>query len=166
MSSMASEPFSAEPSSDEIAADMRALVERVAKLEATAAREGAAVSLGFSDDKMAAIASSIYRSRQMRASYFKPSLFSDPAWDMLLDLFINKIGGRRVSTTSLCLAANIPQATGLRWIEHLQEEGLIDRSVAHDDARLKVVEITPKGFQQMRRFIADSVTRFSMPMPD
>jgi hypothetical protein len=31
---------------------------------------------------------------------------------------------------------------------------------------VKLVDMTPKGFQLMRRFIAHSVTRFQMPLPD
>ncbi len=163
---MEREPLSAAPQKDELADTIRALALRIAELEAKAARGGEALSLGFSEDKLATIASSIYRSRQIRSSYFKGSLLADPGWDMLLDLFISKIRGRRVSTTSLCLAANVPQATGLRWIDQLRQEGLLQRAAAHDDARVKLVEITPKGFQQMHRFIVDSVTRFNMPMPD
>ena len=163
---MEREPLSAASQKDELADTIRTLALRIAELEAKAARDGEAPSLGFSEDKLATIASSIYRSRRIRSSYFKDSLLSDPGWDMLLDLFISKIRGRRVSTTSLCLAANVPQATGLRWIDQLRQEGLLQRAAAYDDARVKLVEITPKGFQQMRRFIADSVTRFNMPMPD
>lgn len=146
---------------------MRALAERVAELEARAAGEtGRPRSLGFSDDKLATIASSFYRSRQMRARYFGGALLGEPAWDMLLDLFIHKVRGRRVATTSLCVAAKVAQATGLRWITALQQEGLLERAQADDDARLKLIELTPKAYKLMRRFIADSVTQFEMPLPD
>jgi len=143
------------------------LAARVAELEerATAAGEPPR-SLGFSDDKLATIASSIYRSRQRRAGYFDPALFGEPAWDMLLDLFIARVRGARVSTTSLCLAANVPQATGLRWVGQLVKAGLARRFRALDDARLKLVEITPEGYRLMRRYVGDGVTRFEMPMPD
>lgn len=166
MGSTENEPLSAALQKGDVGDAIRALAERLTELEARAARGGEPPSLGFSDDKMATIASSIYRSRQVRSNYFKASLLGDPGWDMLLDLFISKIRGRRVSTTSLCVAANVPQATGLRWIDLLRQEGLLRRASAHDDARLKLVEITPEGFRQMRRFISDSVTRFDMPMPD
>ena len=166
MSSMEGHPESA-LTHEEIRQTVRALAKRVAELEARAIQDGdGSPSLGFSDDKLATIASSMYRSRQLRAQYFRRSLLSDPAWDMLLDLFINKVRGRRVATTSVCLAANVPQATGLRLIEQLSREGLLLRASAHDDGRLKLVEITSKGFDLMRRFISDSVTRFDMPMPD
>jgi DNA-binding MarR family transcriptional regulator len=164
MSSMEKEPLSAVPQKDEVVASITALADRVAELEAKVAEQGAA-SLNFSDDKLATIASSIYGSRQMRADYFKGSLLTDPVWDMLLHLFVNKIRGHRVSTASLALATSVPQTTALRWIDVLDEERLLRRS-AHEDARLQVVEITPEALQQMRCFIEDSVTRFDMPIPD
>jgi hypothetical protein len=143
------------------------LVQRVAELE-TRTRDSADAprSLGFSDDKLATIATSIYRTRQQRARYFDAALFGEPAWDMLLDLFIARVRGARVSTTSLCLAAKVPQATGLRWVGELVKAGLARRYRAPDDARLKLVEISNEGFRLMRRCVGDGVTRFEMPIPD
>ena len=143
------------------------LAQRVAELEARALEAGEpSRPLGFSDDKLATIATSIYRTRQQRARYFDPALFGEPAWDMLLDLFIARVRGARVSTTSLCLAAKVPQATGLRWVGELVKAGYARRYRAPDDARLKLVEITPEGFRLMRRCVGDGVTRFEWPVPD
>jgi hypothetical protein len=130
------------------------------------ATEHGSASLDFSDEKLATIASSIYQWRRMRADYFNGALLIDPAWDMLLDLFIHKMRGRRVSAGGLCLASNVPHTIALRWIDVLEEEGLLRRSKMHEDAKLDLVEITTGAFQQMRRFIEDSVTRFDMPVPD
>jgi hypothetical protein len=152
---------------EDLQVNMRELMQRVAELEVKAAeRRRAPPSLGYSDEKLAAIATSIYRTRQNRLHYFDPALFAEPAWDMLLDLFINKVRGARVSTTSLCIAAAAPQATGIRWIGLLEEHGLLRRYRAPDDARLMLIEITPRCYQLMRRCLGDSVTRFEMPIPD
>jgi len=143
------------------------LAQRVAELEARALEAGEpSRPLGCSDDKLATSATSIYRTRQQRARYFDPALFGEPAWDMLLDLFIARVRGARVSTTSLCLAAKVPQATGLRWVGELVKAGYARRYRAPDDARLKLVEITPEGFRLMRRCVGDGVTRFEWPVPD
>ena len=121
--------------------------------------------LGISDDRLSTLAGAIYRMRQHRQSYFDSALFAEPAWDMMLDLFINKVRGARVSTTSLCLAAGVPHATGIRWIRTLREHGLLRRYRATDDARLMLIEITPKGYQLMRRCLSEGVTRFELPVP-
>jgi hypothetical protein len=145
---------------------IRELAQRIAELEAKVEEGAEPPSLGFSDDKLATIAASIYRSRRRRLNLFDSALLGEPAWDMLLDLFINKVRGARVSTTSLCLAAGVPQATGLRWIALLHQHGLLRRFKAPDDGRLVLIEITPKAYQLMRRHVSEGVTRFEMPMPD
>jgi hypothetical protein len=155
-----------EADGDDLPKLLRELLERVSDLETRAAEAGhGAPARGFSDDKLATLASAIYRMRQHRQAYFESALFAEPAWDMLLDLFINKVRGARVSTTSLCLAAGVPHATGIRWIRTLREHGLLRRYRAPDDARLMLIEITLKGYQLMRRCLSEGVTRFEVPVP-
>jgi predicted transcriptional regulator len=152
---------------EELRATIVELARRVAELEARALSEGNRTpSLGFSDDKLATIATSMWSARLHRANHFNPALFGEPAWDMLLDLFVHKVRGRRQGTTSLCMGANVPQSTGLRYVERLEREGLLHRYSPADDRRLSVVEMTPKGFRLMREYISNAVTRFKVPLPD
>ena len=137
---------------------------RVAELEARLAPGSS--PLGYTDEKLARTARMIYRTRQLRAAIFGPELFAEPAWDMLLDLFIQKANGRRVGTTSLCLGANVPQTTGLRYIDLLEEEGLVYRYTPPDDKRLSLVDYTPEGYKRMRHYLSLTITRFKGPLPD
>jgi DNA-binding MarR family transcriptional regulator len=160
-------PPRAAESDEEVSQAIRALYERFAQLETKVEHLGGEPRTPpLSDDKLAAIATSFYRSRQLRSALFQSELLGEPAWDMLLDLFIHKVQGRRVPTTSLCLAANTPVATGLRWIAALEREKLVHRSTSAADGRSKLIEMTPNGFQLMRRFIAHTVSRFQMPSPN
>jgi hypothetical protein len=154
----------AELSDDDLRQTIRELAHRVAEME-TRLSEKSGAPLGFSDDKLATIARSIYRTRQRRTHYFDPSLFGEPAWDMLIDLFIAKIRGARVSSTSLCLAAGVPQATGLRWIQILEGQGLLRRFRAPDDGRLMLIEITAQAYHLMRKCVGEAVTKFEWPVP-
>jgi predicted transcriptional regulator len=143
------------------------LTARVAQLEGEALKTGNRTpALGYSDEKLATIATSMFRARIHRANQFNPVLFGEPAWDMLLDLFIQKVAGRRVSSTSLCLGANVPYATGARYIERLEGEGLVLRFTPPDDKRLVLIDYTPDGFHRMRDYISQAVTRFRVPLPD
>lgn len=87
----------------------------------------------------------IIRQRQMRASFFKRGLFSDPAWDMLLDLTAAQIEGIRVSVTSLCIASGVPDTTALRWINVMIDEGLFKRVNDKNDKRRVFIELTSKA---------------------
>jgi hypothetical protein len=143
------------------------LVARVAELEETWRATGnRGLMLAFSDEKLAVIATWLYSERIYRSGQFNPALFGEPAWDMLLDLFIQKVAGRRVSTTSLCLGANVPQTTGLRYIALLEAEGLVVRYAAPDDRRLSLVDFTADGFKRMRQYLSLTMTRFKGPIPD
>jgi predicted transcriptional regulator len=143
------------------------LAARVAELEEMWRATGnRGLALAFSDEKLAVIATWLYSERIYRSGQFNPALFGEPAWDMLLDLFIQKVAGRRVCTTSLCLGANVPQTTGLRYIALLEEEGLVIRSDAMDDKRLSLVDFTAEGFKRMRQYLSLTMTRFKGPAPD
>lgn len=142
------------------------LAERLAQLEALAAKPNEVPpARDVSDETLARIARTIYRARQRREKFFPGDLFAEPAWDMLLDLFISKAQGKRVLTTSLCIAANVPQTTGLRWIAQLEQYQLVRRFSAPDDARIKLIELTPEGYRLMRRYVAEGMSRSEMPAP-
>lgn len=69
-------------------------------------------------------------------------LFADPAWDMLLDLFVATGEGRSVCVSSLCLAANIPVSTAHRWVQALARTGAILRREDPLDRRRVFVDLS------------------------
>lgn len=87
----------------------------------------------------------ILRQRRLRAEFFGNSLFADPAWDILLDLTAARTEGKRVSVTSLCIAANVPATTALRWILQMTESGLLQRTNDDQDRRRAYVSLSDKG---------------------
>lgn len=87
--------------------------------------------------------------RAARAQFFKASLFSDPAWDILLELFAAEQEGRRVSISAAGLTAEIPLTTALRWINALEREDLVERAADPTDARRTFLKLTGKGLRAM-----------------
>ncbi len=81
----------------------------------------------------------------MRKKYLPEALLGEPTWNMLLELFCQFAGGARVSTKSLCIAAECPESTALRHIERLEEAGLIRRFRSQTDARVTLAELTKQG---------------------
>lgn len=142
-----------EDGTDERLAELlRALLSRVEELDATPADD-----TGLSDPRLARYAAKRLRARRMRGKYFDSALFADPAWDMLLDLFLNNTRGVRVTTTDLCLAAEAPIATGIRWIRLLAKAELLRRYKSVEDKRLVLIELTPRGYRLMRSYLADAI---------
>lgn len=65
----------------------------------------------------------VLRIRRARAEVFGAGLFSDPAWDILLQLFSATLRGSR-----LCLReveSDVPESTLARWAAVLEDKGLI-----------------------------------------
>lgn len=79
----------------------------------------------------------ILRVRRRRSELFGCELFSDPAWDILLELFAAELGGRAMTLDDLPPVA--PKSTLARWVSTLEERGLIRCGV--DVARPADVQI-------------------------
>lgn len=84
------------------------------------------------------------KARRLRERFLPADLFADPAWDMLLDLAASRLEGIRVSVSSLCIAANVPTTTALRWIKLLVDRGLVRRTTDPADARRSFIDLTPE----------------------
>jgi hypothetical protein len=107
----------------------------------------------------------MHRSRQIRSSYLKESLLSDPGWGHVAGLVYQQDSRPKSFHDQPLPRRQYASSDGAQVDRQATPRSLLQRAAAHDDARVQLVEITPKGFQQMRRFIVDSVTRFNMPMP-
>lgn len=91
--------------------------------------------------------------RTVREFDFEPALFGEPAWNILLDLYVEASRNRQVSVSSACLAARVPPTTGLRWIAILEREKLIVRKQDNCDSRRTFVELTTKACFKMQRYL-------------
>lgn len=82
------------------------------------------------------------------------SLFGEPAWDMLLDLYIARASGADLQVSSVCIEAGTPSTTVLRWIARLEREGLVYRTADRGDGRRRYVRLTDEGVLLMNRLLA------------
>ncbi|MEW6257455.1 MAG: response regulator [Pseudomonadota bacterium] len=100
--------------------------------------------------------------RADRDAIFQAGLFSDPAWDMLLDLAVAEATGRPISVTSLCIASGAPTTTALRRIEDLKDAGLLDRIPDPQDRRRVLVHLTEEGRKRMEAFVQRQASRLGI----
>lgn len=104
----------------------------------------------------AEVARSAYRERRRRCEIFNdPTLFGEPAWDILLDLFIAAKERKRLPVTSACIGAAVPATTALRWLTVLEDKGLILRENDTADARRVFVRLSTDGYEKMVKFFDD-----------
>ena len=92
------------------------------------------------------LARSVHHARKRRAEHFGPVLFSEPAWDMLLILFIyGARDGERLSVTRLAEYGDAPLTTAIRWLDYLESQRMIVRRQCEIDRRRYFVELSEHG---------------------
>lgn len=80
--------------------------------------------------------------------------FGEPIWDMLLDLYISESIGRKISISSLCLAAHVPQTTALRYLGEMFDARLVLRVNDPRDLRRSFVELSDNAFELLTKLLA------------
>ena len=103
--------------------------------------------------RLLGVARAIQNLRRTRASLFGGGIFSDPAWDVLLTLYIARLEQIRLKVSNLLEESGVPSTTGLRWLCALTEKGLVTRKANPMDARSSFVELTDVGALTMSSYI-------------
>ena len=120
------------------------------------------------NQRLFSLAKREYAHRSQRQMLLDVDLLGEPAWDMLLDLFIADFEHRKVSVTSACIASRVPTSTALRWVRMLEQRGLFERVDDAADGRRSWIRLSATGRSHMRSLLAarlesesSSVFRFS-----
>jgi DNA-binding MarR family transcriptional regulator len=92
-------------------------------------------------------------SRDLRQKLFDRIMFGEPAWDILLGLYVIYNDRRRLSTRQLSKLANLPLTTALRWLDYLEQQGLIRRLPSSSDHRVVDIELSDKGRASMDGYL-------------
>lgn len=108
---------------------------------------------GPDEARLAAIAQQKYDNRRRRDAIFQSGMFAEPAWDMLLDLYVQQHLKRPVSIHSLCIAAAVPPTTALRWIGKLVDGGMMVRVPSRRDNRVVHVALSDRGREYMEEYL-------------
>ncbi|MDP3549137.1 MAG: hypothetical protein Q8R81_01930 [Novosphingobium sp.] len=155
-------------------ADQSSEMARLKELLSQAAQLAAALDGGFShgakpaatsndlvsiadDESVLAFAKNLYAFRRRRNEFFSGLLFADPAWDILLELYIMRVANKPVRVKNACLASGVPATTALRWIGLLEEQGLLTRSADTSDQRVRWVSLTDHAFRTMHQLLSGQV---------
>lgn len=97
--------------------------------------------------------------RRMRFDIFPPMLFSDPAWDILLELYARQLEHQPVNISRLTAALPVAGTTTLRWLDKLYEEGLITRRDDVHHAKRIWIELSHYGRNLMDRYFETCTQR-------
>lgn len=112
---------------------------------------------GLSESDCIAYLEVQFHIRRLRSRHLPGLALGEPAWDMLLDLAVAHYWRRETSVTSLCIAADVPSTTALRWINSMTKAGLIVRRPCHRDGRRSFLAISLDTYRAMLALVADSI---------
>ena len=97
----------------------------------------------------------ILQRRQRRNDLFNRDIFGEPAWDMLLTLFVRDSSGASSTAVQLVTAAETAPSTGVRWLGYLEKEGLVTRRRHPLDHQTEFVELTDRARDSLERYLGD-----------
>ena len=103
--------------------------------------------------------------RRLREEMLGGNLFADPAWDLLLHLYVESAAGKQVAISGLCSAAKVRPTTGLRWINLLVDAGLLEKSDDPEDARRVFVGFAPGADESIHHILARAMAESTAEPP-
>ena len=96
------------------------------------------------------------RRRMLRRQLLgSPELFGEPAWDMLLDLFIHECEARPLAMSSLCISAEMPTSSAMKLIQRLCDAEILERIPDPHDGRRSLMRIVPGVAHRLRAYFAE-----------
>ena len=104
-------------------------------------------------DELIARARAVLRTRRLRARHFNRVMFAEPAWDILLLLYLADSSEGRQTIGQLAELVETPLTTVLRWVAYLEKEHLVERKDHPTDRRIVFIRLTDKGRNALDAFL-------------
>ena len=96
--------------------------------------------------------------RKQRDRYFDPMLFSNPAWDILLSLYIADGEGRPIGVIETCTAVPVPQGVALRWLGYLKQEEMVVETPDPARPRQTIIRLTDQTRMAVSAYLGSLVS--------
>ena len=102
------------------------------------------------------VAKRAQRRRELRLRRFDAELGQDATWNMLLELLVARLEGRRVAVKCLWLASGAAESSAFRWIGRLEQLGHLTRLTDPKDGRRQFIEMSDELARRLLLFLRDS----------
>jgi hypothetical protein len=112
---------------------------------------------GRSSAALRIVAERLYSNRRIRDAMFPPGLFGEPAWDLLLALYIAQDEGKDLTLAKAYAAAKVDPREGPALIDRLVSAGVVLRNRTRQDRRCKGVALTESAFNRLTDYLIDLV---------
>ena len=135
--------------------DLRRLIAKLSPAAGSAAARQAGVHADNDLGPLVERARRLLDMRRKRVAIFGPQMFAEPAWEMVLNLYVDE-GGRRHTQTSLCELSGASRSTSMRWIDYLLDQGLVCREDHPTDKRRNFVSLSEKGRALLDLYLSET----------
>jgi MarR family transcriptional regulator, temperature-dependent positive regulator of motility len=130
------------------------MMHQTSSLDYRAASPDAATDRAQERAHARAWAERLYAERRRRDTLFPDGLFGEPAWDLLLAMFVAREKGQAMILCRAYKAAGVSDTTGRRLLDRLEEEGLISRRRAPRSRKMRIVELTDETVDRLIAYLA------------
>lgn len=137
--------------------DLLAVSELLGQLVDRSETAAAPAPTSEQSSKRLALARAMRRARVRRADHVSKAMLGEPAWDMLLVLYINDREGPRLSVGKLATLSGAPMTTALRWLDYLAKERFITRQPHPNDRRSEIIELTDRARSVLEQYLSETL---------
>lgn len=131
------------------------LMEIATEMNARAASPPATMSVvGEATASLQDVALALIAQRQARKAFLPPSLFHEPAWDILLALYVHRDKAVALSVKQIVGLIDGPVTTSQRWIDQLVHMRLLDREENAADRRRMEIALSPRGKDAIENYLS------------
>lgn len=139
----------------DLVAELGVVKQSIEGISTKALEEEARQRSNFLDDsQLQEYVARYIENRHLRLKIVATDLFSDPYWDILVDLYFSKMIHRKVNICSAIMSGNVPLTTGLRVVETLITKGLVFREKDQCDKRKSFLQLSDEGFALLHKYFA------------
>lgn len=98
----------------------------------------------------------LINARKHRKTFAFSFMLSDPAWDILLELFLNWSEGKPMRFKDVTLSTGLSAGTAQRYLQTMAENDLLTRTRHATDARVTFFDITKKGLIEVGTYMSSA----------
>ena len=99
-------------------------------------------------------AKAIVHRRKKRSAFFPSAMFGEPAWHILLTLYVGEDQPGQ-TVTSLAALMSAPQSSTIRWLDYLEGQRFIVRESHPTDKRSAISRLTEKGRGAIEGYLSE-----------
>jgi DNA-binding MarR family transcriptional regulator len=131
---------------DEVAGSMRQMAD---------SGRAIAIDSQSTDDRppLDIMAERLLQQRHARSRFLPPSLFHEPAWEILLSLFVAQRRGKTLNVKHLVDEVDAPVTTSQRWIDTLAHMKLVQRFADPNDRRRIELSLSDTAVLAVERYL-------------